>query len=127
MSKDSRAEQKELIIAYYAKTPIYKYAAMAGGITDETLKAWRDEDSTFSHKLNLARAKWVEKTVPKAKAEFLLERLERETFAPPKLGLEVDGGENPIRVLLDAYGITEGMDDGGKHDEPISSSSPSST
>lgn len=119
---DKNAEKKQVIVDYYAKTPIYKYAAMAGGITDDTLKAWRDTDSDFSDKLNLARAQWIAKTVPKAKAEFLLERLDREIFGQ-KLDVTIE--DNPIRVLLDAYGIKEGESDDRKIDESIQGSSSS--
>lgn len=58
----------------------YKLIARASGITDETMKTYRDEDPEFSHKLEQARTRFLNKNMRKAKPEFLLERLEPELF-----------------------------------------------
>lgn len=57
-------------------------------------------------------------------AQWYLERKRKKEFGP---NLIVDSGENPIRVLLESYGITEGKDDATETDEPIQSSSSSET
>jgi hypothetical protein len=58
----------------------YKLIARASGITDETLKTYRDEDEQFSHELEQARTRFLNKNMKNAKPEFLLERLEPELF-----------------------------------------------
>lgn len=58
----------------------YKLIARAAGITDETLKTYRDEDEEFSQQLEQARARFLNKNMRKARPEFLLERLEPEYF-----------------------------------------------
>lgn len=58
----------------------YKLIARATGITDETLKAYRDDDPDFSQQLEQARTRFLNKRMKVAKPEFLLERLEPELF-----------------------------------------------
>ncbi len=67
----------------------YKLIARAVGITDETLKTYRDDDEEFSHELEQARTKFLQKRIKQARPEFLLERLEPELFKERK-ELEVD-------------------------------------
>jgi hypothetical protein len=55
-------------------------------------------------------------------AQWYLERKRKQEFGA---NLLVDQGENPIRILLDAYGL--GGDDDTKTDESIQSSSTSQT
>jgi len=58
----------------------YKLIARAAGITDDTLKKYRDEDQSFSEQLEQARTRFIDKKMKVAKPEFLLERLEPELF-----------------------------------------------
>lgn len=58
----------------------YKLTARATGIDDETLKKWRDTDLEFSQELEQSRARFLNRRIKQAKAEFLLERLEPEIF-----------------------------------------------
>ena len=74
------AEQKERAIEYYGAMPVYKYAAAFAGVTEDTLKNWRDNDPSFSDRLKIAKAEFIRKHGGKAKPEFLLERLDRDTF-----------------------------------------------
>lgn len=62
----------------------YKLIARAAGITDDTLKKYRDEDSEFSEQLEQARTRFIRKNMKNAKPEFLLERLEPELFKERK-------------------------------------------
>lgn len=62
----------------------YKLIARASGITDETLKKYRDEDKDFSQQLEQARTRFLHKNMKKARPEFLLERLEPEMFKERK-------------------------------------------
>jgi len=99
------AEKKRLqekAIASHRELPVYKYTAMAIGVHIETLINWRKEDSKFSNQLQEARVEWVKKKAHKARAEFTLERLEREVFAPPTQEIEVKG-ETAVDKIIDAY------------------------
>lgn len=116
--------KKASIIEYYSDVPIYRYAALYVGISEDTLARWRQADTDFAERLDQARAQWVRKRVSKAKVEFALERMESEVFGQ-KAELSVTGGENPINVLLQAYGIdpkklSEGETNAGQDDGVIS-------
>lgn len=122
---DKIAGKKEKAIAYYAEVPVYRYTAMAIGVDEDTLLLWRKKDSEFSEALDLARANWVKKQLPKAQVNFALERLEREIFRPPKQ--EVEHGIDGVSILLEKYGIIEGQSDDRKDDGALPSASKSST
>lgn len=83
----------------------YNLIARSVGRDDNTLLLWRKQDPEFDSKLSEGRMRFIKKQMGKAKPEFLLERLERELFGQK---VEFSGGENPIRLLLEAYGIKEG-------------------
>lgn len=123
---DPNAAKKKIIIDYFAEVPVYKYAAMAAGITDETLIAWRKADLEFSNRLNQARAKWVMGRLPKARVEFALERLEKEIFAPPKQEVELDDKRDPLDEILKKFGLgkEEGKTNDGQDDGAAESPSP---
>ena len=78
------AELKERYLEYYADLPVQKYAAMYVGRDEDTIKRWRDNDTDFADKVNLARAKWVRRKASKAKVEFALERLEKSIWKEAK-------------------------------------------
>lgn len=95
--KLTKEQKKVAILSYLEFAPIYKYAAKSVGITDETLKAWRDEDETFSHECEARIAEFVQRTVKRTKPEFQLERLLKNDFAERK---ELSGPEGkPIPLL----------------------------
>lgn len=121
----NKEEKKAAIVAYFEDVPVYRYAAMHVGINEDTLILWRNEDSEFSERLDFAKTKWVSSKVKKAKVEFALERLEREVFAPPKQEHQIMG--DPVKELLKAYGVTEGMEDATEIDESVQDSSSSQT
>ena len=121
---NKKKSQMKLIEEYYAEVPVFKYAAMAGGIDEDTLLLWRKADSDFSDRLNLARVNWVKKNVPKAKIEFTLERLEREIFGPPKQEVKHSGIDGAA-ILLKEYGIIKDENDDRKDDGAVPSASKS--
>lgn len=82
--EDRMKEQKERAIEYYGAMPVYKYAAAFAGISEDTLKVWRDNDPDFSDRLQVAKAEFIRRHGKKAKSEFLLERLVKETFKESK-------------------------------------------
>jgi hypothetical protein len=58
----------------------YNLIARATGITEDTLKNWRDADLDFSGELEQSRTRFLNRRIKQAKPEFLLERLEPEIF-----------------------------------------------
>lgn len=102
---EKQAEQKQRVVDYFKALPVYKYAAMSAGISVDTLKDWRDKDKDFSDELQKAESEFYGSKVKKARPEFLLERLDKETF-----GLKTD--ESPVNVLqliINKYGGSEGV------------------
>jgi hypothetical protein len=109
-------KKKKQIIEYFKDVPVYKYAAMHVGIDEDTLILWRKADSDFSDKLDRERTEWVRGRVKKAKVEFALERLEKEVFSQ-KIEQEFKTSD-PVMVLLQKYGITEGEGEKRKTMQP---------
>jgi hypothetical protein len=116
------AKLKDDYVEYFKDVPVQKYAAMAIGRDEKTIIRWRNEDTDFANRVDQARSAWVRKKVNKTRAEFALERLEKDIFSEKKI---IEGGDNPIRILLQAYGIdpvkiSEGEIDDGQNDGAIS-------
>lgn len=79
MSK--RIEQlKSEYINYYTDCPVQKYAAMYVGRDEDTILRWRKNDTKFADQVEKAKATFVRKKLLKSRAEFSLERLDREIF-----------------------------------------------
>lgn len=121
------AKLKDDYVEYFKDVPVQKYAAMAIGRDEKTIIRWRNEDTDFANRVDQARSAWVRKKVNKTRAEFALERLEKDIFSEKKI---IEGGDNPIRILLQAYGIdpvkiSEGEIDDGQNDGAISEAPPS--
>jgi hypothetical protein len=72
---------KQEYIEYFEDVPVQKYAAMAIGRDEDTIIRWKKEDEDFADAVQRAKAEWVRKKVLATKAEFALERLEREVFS----------------------------------------------
>lgn len=88
----------------------YQLIARATGITDDTLKKYRDEDDEFSVRLEQARSQFIQKKMKVARPEFLLERLESDIFKERKevdnnlsggVTLSADQAEQLIRARAD--------------------------
>lgn len=117
---EKQAEQKKTAIEYYRSLPVFKYAAQAAGISEDTLRNWRNDDADFSAHLNQAKAEFIKITSKRAKPEFLLERLDRETFGDNKT-LNVKTGY--VDSILEGYDLEVRRDKirafiNGKDDEP---------
>lgn len=105
-----QAKQKQDIIAYYTEMPIYKYAANAVGIDEDTLLIWRKADKEFSDNLKRAKSEFVRKHGRRVKSEWILEKVDREIFGDNKtLTLNV---ADPVETLLNKFELKGGEDAG---------------
>lgn len=80
LSKEEYKALKDAYVNYYSDVPVQKYAAMYIGKTEATIINWLKADEEFYNRVQNARASWVKKQALKAKAEFKLERLEKEVW-----------------------------------------------
>lgn len=80
--KRSISQLKTDYVKYYGDVPVQKYAAMFIGRDEDSIIRWRKEDPKFADAVQRAKAEWVRKKVIVTKAEFALERLEKEIFSP---------------------------------------------
>lgn len=108
-NKDLTLEEKQTLIKTQALIHAesfyhYKLIARAAGITDDTLKAYRDEDQEFSEQLEQARTRFIHKSMKNARPEFLLERLEPELFKQRSETDLTSGGEKLQPVLVKFIG-----------------------
>lgn len=79
---DTIDDLKAQYVSYFEDVPIQKYAAMAIGKDEDTLIRWRKADPIFADAVKRAKAEWVRKKILSVKAEFALERIEKEIFKP---------------------------------------------
>jgi len=73
---------KDEYVAYFADVPVQKYAAMAIARNEDTILRWKKKDKRFADAVLRAKAQWVRKKLIVTKAEYALERLEKEVFGP---------------------------------------------
>lgn len=85
----------------------YELIARATGITDDTLKKYRDEDSEFSERLEQVRAQFLGKHIRRSKSEFLLERLAPDIF---KQRSESDVKIELPKPIMDVTNVQEHKD-----------------
>lgn len=90
------SELKKMYVDYYRSVPVQRYAAMYIGRDEDTVIRWRKEDQNFADAVEKAKAEWVRKKVMATKAEFALERLEREVFNPNATDLRVQIESNIV-------------------------------
>jgi hypothetical protein len=72
---------KKNYVEYFKDVPVQKYAAMYIGRDEDTIIRWRKEDKEFADSVRRAKAEWIRKKLIETKAEFALERLEKEVFS----------------------------------------------
>jgi len=80
-TKKTIGELKEEYVEYYADVPVQKYAAMSIARNEDTIIRWRKEDPDFADAVQRAHATWVRKKVLATRAEYALERIEKEIFS----------------------------------------------
>jgi len=83
------SELKAEYIKYFADCPVQKYAAMYINRDEDTIIRWRKNDPHFADCVQRAKAEWIRKKLIATKAEFALERLEKEIFSPKALDLNI--------------------------------------
>lgn len=71
----SKEEKKEAALKYLEAVPIYRFTAMAIGVSEDTLLRWRKEDKAFADACEAKIALFVQKTLRRARPEFQLERI----------------------------------------------------
>ena len=84
MTEPKRKELKKLFVGYFEEVPVVKYAAYYIGVTEQTAHNWLNEDEKFLSQVNQAKARWAKKRALKTKAEFQLERLDKEIWREQK-------------------------------------------
>lgn len=100
MTEIERQQKKDEFIAYFEEVPVIKYAAMYIEVTEPTAHNWLKEDSDFLSRVNQAKSKWAKKRALKTRAEFQLERLDKEIWSEHKtLDITVD----PRKEILEQY------------------------
>lgn len=102
---EKREKQRADAIIWAENLYAYKLVARAVGLTEETLIDWRKKDKDFSDQLEVARTRFLNKQVRKAKPEFLLERLEPEQF---KQRMDVTSGDKPMTTALVEFVVPRG-------------------
>lgn len=81
---EKQALTKQQALIHAESFYIYKLIARASGIEEDTLRKYREDDKEFSAELEQARTRFLSKNIKKARPEFLLERMEPETFKERK-------------------------------------------
>jgi len=108
MTSQERQDLKEQFIAYFEEVPVVKYAAMYIEVTEQTAHNWLNEDADFLSRVNQAKAKWAKKRALKTKAEFQLERLDKEIWSEHKtLDVTVDASKALLKQYMGAASARE--------------------
>ncbi len=99
-------ELKEKYLIYYRKLPVQRLAAASIGRSEDTIIAWRKDDSDFSEQTEAARAEWAMANYVKVRdPQWLLERITRDSFSavPTQELIErIDGIEKLIKDTQNA-------------------------
>jgi len=112
MTEPKRKELKKLFVGYFEEVPVVKYAAYYIGVTEQTAHNWLNEDEKFLSQVNQAKARWAKKRALKTKAEFQLERLDKEIWREQK-DIVTDG--EPIRPALVVFMDEDGSTNDSKN------------
>lgn len=96
--KERQEQKKQGVLAYLEFAPIYKFAAKAVGISEDTLKKWRDEDQEFADLCEAKIAEFVKRTVKRTKPEFQLERMLKDDFSQRSELTGKDGKDLPTPI-----------------------------
>jgi len=102
MKKETQVEKiarlKDEFIKYLSAVPMYKFASMSIGRTEDCTRIWRETDVDFSIRCEAAKAEFVGRTAKKTKPEFQLERMFKDDFAELKKLGNPDG--SPLQFTI---------------------------
>lgn len=99
-------ELKAKFIQYFRQLPHHGLAAAYIGRTNDTISAWKRQDPEFSEAVDRAKAEFAMENVVQVKnKEWVLERLLRGEFSPPKQVHELQ--YNPQTEILRVLEIVE--------------------
>lgn len=85
-------ELKDKYLEYYRQLPVQKLAAASIGKDEDTIIRWKKDDTDFADYVSEARAQWALKNVKGVRSkEWLLERVIKDHFNPPKQEVENTG------------------------------------
>lgn len=109
-------------------------ACFYADINPDTYYRYVKEHPEFSERVKALRQRPILKarqTVVAAlndakNAQWYLERKVKAEFSP-RSEIEHSGGADPVKVLLDKYGVTEEKENDRQNDEPVQGSSKSTT
>jgi hypothetical protein len=80
MTERERNNKKKIVLDYLRKLPIYKWAAAAAMIDEDTLKHWKDEDKVFSDQCEAAKSEAINKYAGRATPDFILKNVDHDSF-----------------------------------------------
>ena len=80
---------KEEYVWYFKQLPVQRLAAKFIGRNEDTIIRWKKADPAFAEQVSMAESEWARTKAAKVRPEFLLERIMKETFSPPKQEVEV--------------------------------------
>lgn len=128
---DGKYEYEEVTMMRYegAVIPTISGLAVALDTTRRTLLDYEDREE-FSHTIKRAKQR-IEATTESllvnggATPAGVIFNLKNNYGWVDRTETEVSGGSDPIKVLLDKYGVTEGVENDGQADAPVPGSSPS--
>ncbi len=85
-------ELKVKFLEYYRQLPMIRLAAGKIGRDEDTVMRWRALDADFAEQMASAKSDWaLQKSKSVKSDEWLLERVLRDHFLPPKIENEVSG------------------------------------
>ena len=85
LNKNKISELKKVFLEYYRELPVIRLGAGKVGRDEDTIIRWRKDDSDFAEQMAIAKSDWALQKVKAVKStEWLLERVLRDHFTPPK-------------------------------------------
>ena len=83
MIKDDRLPLKLKFLEYFREVPIQKYAGASIGKHEDTIGAWKEQDTDFADQIEFEKAEYLKKKLIKVhNQEWVIERLFKEHFSP---------------------------------------------
>ena len=113
MTKEKKEEVMEGVLKVLETFPFYRHAARINGISEDTLRVWRDEDPELSARVEASRSRGIMNYARKADPSFMLASAEPETFGKR---LDITSGGEKIEGITIQY-ITPDATDSSTTDD----------